>query len=99
MKKIGILFGKERSFPMAFVERFNSKAIPEISAEPVHISKALQGLPCGYIEIVLLARTGIIHSPSCESVADKYYNDRLMTRFGIGIPKKVILKSRELLSH
>ena len=52
MKKIGILFGKERSFPMAFVERINSKAIPEISAEPVHISKAVQGEPTGYSVIV-----------------------------------------------
>ena len=52
MKKIGILFGKERSFPMAFVERINSKAIPEISAEPVRISKAMQGEPSGYSVIV-----------------------------------------------
>jgi hypothetical protein len=27
MKKIGILFGKERSFPMAFIEKVNSKGI------------------------------------------------------------------------
>jgi len=36
MKKIGILFGKERSFPEAFVERINSKNIDGITAEPVH---------------------------------------------------------------
>jgi glutathione synthase/RimK-type ligase-like ATP-grasp enzyme len=52
MKKIGILFGKERSFPMAFVERINSKAIPDITAEPVHISKAVQGESSGYSVIV-----------------------------------------------
>ena len=52
MKKIGILFGKERSFPMAFVERINSKNISGISAEPVHISKAAQGEPSGYSVIV-----------------------------------------------
>lgn len=52
MKKIGILFGKERSFPMAFVERINSKNISGISAEPVHISKAAQGEPSGYAVIV-----------------------------------------------
>ncbi len=27
MKKIGILFGKERSFPTAFIDRVNSKAV------------------------------------------------------------------------
>ncbi|HZJ59281.1 MAG TPA: hypothetical protein VFD24_03360, partial [Chitinophagaceae bacterium] len=52
MKKIGILFGKERSFPIAFVERINSKNVPGISAEPVHISKAVQGEPSGYSVIV-----------------------------------------------
>jgi hypothetical protein len=52
MKKIGILFGKERSFPMAFVERINSKSIPGLIAEPVHISKAAQGDPSGYSVIV-----------------------------------------------
>ena len=52
MKKIGILFGKERSFPMAFVERINGKNISSIHAEPVHISKALQGEPSDYAVIV-----------------------------------------------
>jgi hypothetical protein len=52
MKKIGILFGKERSFPMAFVERVNSKSIPGLIAEPVHISKAAQGDPSGYEVII-----------------------------------------------
>jgi hypothetical protein len=52
MKKIGILFGKERSFPLAFVERINSKNIPGLTAEPVHISKAAQGEPSGYAVIV-----------------------------------------------
>lgn len=52
MKKIGILFGIERTFPMAFVERINRKAIPDIIAEPVHISKSIQGEPTGYSVIV-----------------------------------------------
>ena len=52
MKKIGILFGKERSFPMAFVERVNSKGIPGIIAEPVRIDKSMQGEPSGYAVII-----------------------------------------------
>lgn len=48
MKKIGMLFGKERSFPMAFVERVNSKKIDGIIAEPVSIDKVMQGEPSGY---------------------------------------------------
>jgi glutathione synthase/RimK-type ligase-like ATP-grasp enzyme len=43
MKKIGILYGKERSFPHAFVERINNKNIKGIVAEPVRIDKVVQG--------------------------------------------------------
>jgi glutathione synthase/RimK-type ligase-like ATP-grasp enzyme len=52
MKKIGILFGQERSFPMAFIERINSKNIENISAEPVRIDKAIQGKKTEYAVIV-----------------------------------------------
>jgi hypothetical protein len=55
MKKIGILFGQENSFPHAFVDRINQKAEKNISAEFVHIDKVMQAEPldyakkCGYL--------------------------------------------------
>jgi glutathione synthase/RimK-type ligase-like ATP-grasp enzyme len=52
MKKIGVLFGQERSFPMAFIERVNSKSVEGIVAEPVRIDKAAQGENSGYAVIV-----------------------------------------------
>ncbi|MBE7173458.1 MAG: hypothetical protein INR73_22990 [Williamsia sp.] len=52
MKKIGILFGQERSFPMAFVDRVNSKGIEGIVAEPVRIDKIMQGEPTEYAVII-----------------------------------------------
>ena len=52
MKKIGILHGKERSFPEAFVARVNSKNAPGVMAEPVRIDKAMQGDPSGYSVII-----------------------------------------------
>ena len=52
MKKIGVLFGKERSFPEAFVDRVNSRNLPGLSAEPVHIDKVMQGEPSGYAVII-----------------------------------------------
>ena len=52
MKKIGILFGQERSFPMAFIERVNSKNIEGIVAEPVRIDKVMQGEPTEYAVII-----------------------------------------------
>jgi hypothetical protein len=51
MKKIGVLFGKERSFPEALIERINSKRPNGITAEPVRIDKVIQGEPSGYAVI------------------------------------------------
>lgn len=51
-KKIGILHGKERSFPEAFVKRINEKNIKGITAEAVKIDKVAQGEPSGYAVIV-----------------------------------------------
>jgi len=52
MKKIGILFGQERSFPMAFIEKINSKNVEGIVAEPVRIDKVVQGDSGDYAVIV-----------------------------------------------
>lgn len=52
MKKIGILFGKERSFPMAFIDKVNSKNVNGIMAEPVSIDKVMQGEPTEYAVII-----------------------------------------------
>jgi glutathione synthase/RimK-type ligase-like ATP-grasp enzyme len=51
-KKIGILHGKERSFPEAFVNRINAKKIKGITAEPVMIDKVMQGESSGYAVII-----------------------------------------------
>jgi len=52
MKKIGILFGQENSFPQAFVDRINQKAEKNISAEFVRLDKVMQGEPLDYAVIV-----------------------------------------------
>ncbi|MBI1344525.1 MAG: hypothetical protein GC171_16515 [Terrimonas sp.] len=113
MKKIGVLFGKERSFPMAFVERVNSKGVPGIVAEPVRIDKTMQGEFCGYDVIIdrisqdvpfyrtflknaAVTGTAVINNPFWWSADDKYFNNCLMTKVGVPVPKTVILPSREL---
>lgn len=49
---IGVLHGKERSFPEALVNRINEKKIKGIVAEPVKIDKVMQGEPSGYAVII-----------------------------------------------
>ncbi|MBS1574009.1 MAG: hypothetical protein JST09_01795 [Bacteroidetes bacterium] len=113
MKKIGILHGKERSFPEAFVARINSKNVPGIFAEPVKIEKAMQGESTGYAVIIdrisqdvpfyrtwlkneALTGTAVINNPFWWSADDKYFNNCLMTKVGVPVPKTAILPSRDL---
>ena len=113
MKKIGILHGKERSFPEAFVSRVNSKKIDGIQAEAVKLDKAMQGEPCGYSVIIdrisqdvpfyrtwlknaAVTGTAVINNPFWWSADDKYFNNCLMTKLGVPVPKTAIIPSREL---
>lgn len=52
MKKIGILFGMEDTFPHAFVERVNAKKEKGIIAEPVSIDKVIQNQLTEYAVII-----------------------------------------------
>lgn len=113
MKKIGILFGQERSFPMAFIERVNSKGVEGITAEPFLMDKSVQGVNSGYAVIIdrisqdvpfyrailkneAVTGSAVINNPFWWSADDKYFNNSLMTRVGVPIPKTVILPSYEM---
>lgn len=52
VKKIGILFGQENTFPEAFIQRVNRYGGPGMTAEPVLIGKALQGGPPEYAVVI-----------------------------------------------
>jgi hypothetical protein len=52
MKKIGILHGKESSFPEAFVNRINAKNIKGIHAEPTLVDELMQGNPSPYAVMI-----------------------------------------------
>jgi glutathione synthase/RimK-type ligase-like ATP-grasp enzyme len=52
MKKIGILYGMERSFPEAFVERINKMGLKDIQAEPVVVDMVQQGVSNDYAVII-----------------------------------------------
>ena len=52
MKKIGILFGMEDTFPQAFIDRVNSKNEKDIIAEAVSINKVVQNKDGEYAVII-----------------------------------------------
>jgi hypothetical protein len=52
MKKIGVLFGMENTFPPALVDRINRMDVPGISAEFVQVGGVVMAEPCPYAVIV-----------------------------------------------
>lgn len=113
MKKIGILFGKERSFPDALIQRINEKNVDGIIAESVHIDKVLQGESSGYAVIIdrisqdvpfyraylknaALCGTAVINNPFWWSADEKFFNNCLMTKIDVPVPKTVIIPSSSL---
>lgn len=52
MKKIGILYGMENTFPEAFIERVNRKGEKGIMAEAVRIDQVVQAAPTEYAVII-----------------------------------------------
>jgi len=52
MKKIGILYGQENTFPQAFIDRVNSKKVKGINAESVKINVVEQGKHNDYDVII-----------------------------------------------
>ena len=52
MKKIGILYGQENTFPQAFVDRVNSKKVKGVKAELMKLSEARQNIPNDYAVII-----------------------------------------------
>lgn len=52
MKKIGVLFGVENTFPSALVDRINSMEIEDVRAEFVHVGGVRMAVPSGYAVIV-----------------------------------------------
>jgi hypothetical protein len=52
MKRIGVLFGMETTFPAALVDRINSFDMPDVSAEFVQLGAVRMAEPCRYSVIV-----------------------------------------------
>src|ERR687894_306407 len=52
MKRIGVLFGMENTFPGALVERINGYEMPEVSAEFVQLGAVRMAEPSKYDVIV-----------------------------------------------
>ncbi len=111
MKKIGILFGQENTFPQAFVERVNQKQ-SEFQAEFVRIDQVEQSVPTEYAVIIdrisqdvpfykaylknaALTGTAVVNNPFWWSADEKFFNNCLAVQLGVPVPKTLLLPSKE----
>jgi len=111
MKKVGILFGMENTFPGALVSRINEMnagvtaefvnigvtRMNEPAAYDVIIDRISQDIPYyrAYLKNAVLAGTTVINNPFWWSADDKFFNYALGSKLGVAIPKTVLLPSHQ----
>ena len=111
VKKIGLIVGREWSFPPAFLEEVNKRDAGVI-AEYVKLGGSQMNEPCeysvlidrisheipyyrAYLKNAVLQGAFVINNPFWWSADDKYFESSLAAAAGIPVPKTVILPMKE----
>lgn len=109
MRKIGVIVGREWSWPPAFIEEVNRRNAG-VTAEYVKLGGTQMAAECDYDVIIdrisheipyyrtflknaVLAGTTVINNPFWWSADDKFFGASLATRLGVAHPKTVALPS------
>jgi hypothetical protein len=111
MKRIGVLFGQERTFPHALVARIN-ELDAGVVAEPVQVGGVGLETPRRY-DLVLdrisqdvpfyrsvlkkwvADGTIVVNNPFWWSADDKFFNNVLARALGVAVPRTVLLPSHD----
>ena len=111
MKRIGILFGQERTFPEALVERINRDG-GDVVAEPVKVGgisldstkrydlildRISQDIPFyrAILKKAVADGTVVVNNPFWWTADDKFFNNVLAKGVGVAVPKTVLLPSNQ----
>src|SRR5262245_49976637 len=111
MKKVGLLVGREWSWPPKFIEEVN-KRNQGVTAEFVRLGGTRMNEPCPYAVIIdrishevpyyrsylknaVLQGTVVVNNPFMWSADDKYFEASLASRVGVASPKTVVLPNKE----
>jgi hypothetical protein len=109
--KVGLIVGREWSFPPAFIEEVNGRdegveaefvklGAPEMS-DPVEyaviIDRISHEVPFyrSYLKHAVLNGTTVVNNPFMWSADDKFFGASLATQLGLASPKTVMLPHRE----
>jgi hypothetical protein len=111
--KIGLLVGREWSFPPAFIEEVNRRKAG-VTAEYVSLDITRMGVPGDYAVIIdrishevgfyraylkhaSLMGTKVVNNPFMWSADDKFFDASLATVLGVASPKTVVLPNKEYI--
>ena len=111
MKKVGLLVGRERTFPDALITEVNGRnagvtaeyakfeavRIHEPPAYDVLIDRISHDVTCfqPILKLAQLNGTRIINDPFWRIADDKYFDAGLALKLGVAVPKTVLLPSQE----
>jgi len=111
IKKIGLLVGREWSFPPAFLDEVNRRDTGVV-AEYVKLGGTRMNEPCeyavlldrisheipyyrAYLKNALLQGAYVVNNPFWWSADDKFFEASLATALGVASPKTVVLPMKE----
>src|SRR5947207_3519947 len=109
--KVGLLVGREWSFPPAFIEEVNRRD-EDVIAEYVKLGGTSMDEPCPYTVIIdrisqevpyyriylkyaVLQGVTVINNPFMWTADDKFFEAALATKLGVASPKSVVLPNKE----
>lgn len=111
MLRIGLLVGRESSWPPAFIEEVNGRGA-DFVAEYVQLGGTAMNEPCEYAVLVdrishevpyyraylknaVLQGAHVINNPFMWTADDKFFEASLATRLGIASPRTVVLPNKD----
>jgi hypothetical protein len=109
--KVGLLVGREWSFPPALIETVNGRD-EDVTAEFVQLGGTRMDEPCPYAVIVdrishevpyyrsylknaVLQGTTVVNNPFMWTTDDKFFEASLATKLGVAHPKTVVLPNKD----
>src|SRR5947209_7672749 len=109
MQKIGLLVGRERSFPNALIDEIN-KRDDSIRAEYIKIGEVASAWDSDYsvildrishevifyqpfLKAAALNGTTVINNPFWRMADDKFFGTALAEKLGVAVPRTLILPS------
>ncbi|HET7231452.1 MAG TPA: hypothetical protein VFJ16_15695 [Longimicrobium sp.] len=111
--KVGLIVGREWSFPPAFIEEVNRRD-QGVTAEYIKLGAPRMDEPCEYAVIIdrishevpfyrtylkqaALQGATIVNNPFMWTADDKFFGATLATRLGIAHPKTMVLPNKEYI--